>query len=62
MEGFTLAGLITQVSALVTGAVGWMGDFVDAITSNTVLTVFCIVLPLVGLGAGLLARLIRVRF
>lgn len=53
---------ISAVGSLVTGAVGWLGDYVEAITAegNTVLLLFVVAVPLVGLGVGLLKRLFRV--
>ena len=57
----TMASIIESVSTLVTASIGWMGDFLTEITSSPVLTIFCIAVPLVGLGVGLLKRLIGVR-
>lgn len=56
-----MSAILTNVSSVVTAAIGWMGDFVTAITAtgNEVLLLFVIV-PLVGLGVGLLRRLINV--
>lgn len=58
-----MAAVITAVGTLVTGAIGWMGDFVEAITAsgNEILMLGCVCVPLVGLGVGLLKRLISVR-
>lgn len=54
-----MSALMDAVGALVSGAIGWMGQFATAITESTVLTLGCIAVPLVGLGCGLLARLLR---
>lgn len=53
----TMASIITEVSALVTAAVGWIGDYVGAITSNPLLLMF-VVIAFVGLGVGLIRRII----
>lgn len=53
----TVSGLVGEVSTIVTGAVGWIGDYVGAITSNPLILMFVIV-AFVGLGVGLIRRLI----
>lgn len=56
-----MATILTNVGSIVTAAIGWMGDFVSAITStgNELILLF-VVIPVVGLGIGLLKRLISV--
>lgn len=54
----TVASLVTEVGTIVTGAVGWIGDYVGAITGNPLILMFVIV-AFVGLGVGLIRRLIR---
>lgn len=58
-----MASLISSVTSLVTAAVGWMGDYVQAITAegNEILLLCCVAVPLVGLGVGLVKRLVSVR-
>lgn len=58
-----MAALVTSVTTLVTAAVGWMGSYVAAITSegNEVLLLGAVAVPLVGLGVGLLKRLISTK-
>ena len=60
-----MSSLLETVGTFVTSAIGWMGDFLSAITANNtggaVLTTFVVAVPLVGLGIGLLKRLIHVR-
>lgn len=56
-----MTAIFSNIGLLVTNAVSWMGDFLGSITDNSVLTLFCIALPLVGLGVGLLRRLIHTR-
>lgn len=54
-----MASIISSVTSVVTAAVGWVGQFVDMITGNDLLLLFAIV-PIVGLGVGLLKRLFSV--
>lgn len=58
-----MADLLSSVTTFVTQAVSWMGTFLGQITSDTsgVLVTFVVAVPLVGLGIGLLKRLISVR-
>ena len=58
-----MSTLLTNVTTFITSAVGWMGQFLGEITSDTsgVLVTFVVAVPLVGLGIGLLKRLISVR-
>lgn len=53
-----LSAIIADVNSLVTAAIGWVGDYVDAITGNPLILMFVIV-AFVGLGVGLIRRLIR---
>lgn len=48
-------------SSHVDGVIDWAADFLSLLTSNGVLTLFCIALPLVGLGIGVIRRLVRIR-
>lgn len=56
-----MAAFLTAVGSVVTAAIGWMGDYVGAITTegNEMLLLF-IAIPLVGLGIGLIRRMIAV--
>lgn len=58
-----MAALVTAVGTLVTGAVGWMGEYVGAITAsgNEILLLCCVAVPLVGLGVGLVRRLVSIK-
>lgn len=58
MTEVTLAGILEQVSTLVTSALGWMGDVLAEIAGNPILLIFCVALPLVGTGIGFVRRLI----
>lgn len=56
-----MADILTSVGSIVTAAVGWMGNFLGTITTagNEILLLF-VLLPLVGLGIGLVKRMLRV--
>nr|CRY94831.1 hypothetical protein [uncultured prokaryote] len=54
MEAFT-----TDVGQLVTAAITWIGKYVTVITENPLLLAF-VVVSFVGLGVGLIRRLIRI--
>lgn len=56
---YSISTLVTDVGSLVTGAVSWIGSFVGAITGNPLILGFVLV-ALVGLGVGLINRLIHV--
>lgn len=51
---------LANVTGIVTNAVNWMGLFWNEISTDPILLTVVIGLPLVGLGVGLLTRLIRV--
>lgn len=53
-----MEALITSITSLVTAAVGWVGQYVTAITSSPLLLIF-VVTAFVGLGVGLIGRIIR---
>ena len=56
-----MSSFITTVSAIVTAAIGWMGDYIGAITAEgNEMLMFFLALPLVGTGIGLIKRLISV--
>lgn len=57
-ETTTIANILGTVTSLVTEAVKWLGQFVSAITSNELLLLF-VVTAFVGLGLGLIKRIIR---
>lgn len=56
--GYTLATLITDIGSMVTGAVSWIGSYVGAITGNPLILAF-VIIAFVGLGVGLINRLIK---
>lgn len=53
-----MAEILGQVTSFVTAAIGWIGSFVTCITDTPLLLMFVIV-AFVGLGVGLIKRLIR---
>ena len=53
--------ILASVSTLVTNAITWTTSYLTMITGNDVLVLFCIALPLVGLGIGVIRRLVRIR-
>lgn len=54
----TLATILGHVTEIVTSAIDWVGQFVGAVTGNPLILMFVIV-AFVGLGVGLIKRLIR---
>lgn len=62
MEGTTVSvsSILGQVTTFVSNVIEWVGDYATVITEQPILMVMCIAVPLVGLGVGLLNRLIRV--
>ena len=57
MESVTIASILTSIGAVVTQAVSWAGDIVDFVVANPLVMVF-VAIPLVGLGIGMVKRLI----
>lgn len=55
----TLSTVLADISAVVTATVGWIGDYMGAITAtgNELLLVF-FAIPLVGIGIGAIKRLV----
>jgi hypothetical protein len=53
--------LLTNAGSIVTGSITWMGTFLHTITApgNELLLLFTL-LPIVGLGIGLVRRMIHV--
>lgn len=60
-EGTVMSSIITAIGQLVSGAISWTTSYLNLITGNDVLVLFCIALPLVGLGIGVIRRLTRIR-
>lgn len=55
-----LTQFLDDTGAIINAAMGWLSSAFDVISSNPVLMAIVFGLPLVGLGIGLLSRLIRV--
>lgn len=53
-----MSTIMTAVTAIVTEAIKWIGQFTAAITSNPLLLAF-VVVSFVGLGVGLIRRIIH---
>lgn len=54
----TVSAILTDATAIVTEAIRWVQQFATAITSNPLILMFVLV-AFVGLGVGLIRRLIR---
>lgn len=53
-----MEAIITAITALVNGAISWVTSFMDVITGQPLLLAF-VALSFVGLGVGLIRRIIR---
>ena len=58
-EAITVATILGNVTSFVTEGVKWVTSFAGAITSNPLILTFVIV-GFVGIGVGLIKRLVRV--
>ena len=54
-----MAEILTSITSVVTSAIGWVTSFVTLITDTPLLLLFVVVV-FVGLGVGLLKRIISV--
>lgn len=54
-----MADILSQVSAIVTESITWINAFVSCIVEQPLLLLF-VVTSFVGLGVGLIKRLIRI--
>lgn len=57
----TISSLLTSIGSVFTSVIGWAGDVGAAIVGNPVLLLFCVAVPLVGIGVGMFARLLHSR-
>lgn len=57
----TVSSIMTEVSSGATSVLGMVGDVAGTIVSEPLLVITCIVLPLCGIGVGMLTRLMRAR-
>lgn len=53
--------LLAAVTSVFTSAVGWVGTVATTITGEPVLLLFCVAVPLCGLGVGMFSRLLHSR-
>lgn len=53
-----MSAILTQVTTIVTESIKWIGQYVECITEQPLLLMF-VVVAFVGLGVGLIKRLIR---
>lgn len=60
-EPTVIETLVTAVGTYVTAAIGWMGDFAEEIVDQPILVLGVVAVPLVGVGASLLGKLLRKR-
>ena len=51
-----MEALLTSVGSVFTSAVGWVGTVASTITGQPVLLLFCVAVPLCGLGVGMFGR------
>ena len=56
-----MEAILTDVGTVFTPAVGWVGEVATTIAGEPVLMLFCVAVPLVGLGVGLFKRLLSAR-
>lgn len=64
MEGATtttLSTLLGSVGSVFTTVIGWAGDVGETIVGDPVLLLYCIAVPLCGIGVGMFARLLHSR-
>lgn len=56
----SISGLMTAAGDIVSESTSWVGTAASTITSNSII-LLAVLVPFVGLGIGLLKRLIRTR-
>ena len=57
-EVTAMEGLISNITSLVTAAIGWISSYVTSIAGSPLLLIF-VITPFVGLGIGLIRRIIH---
>lgn len=58
-SAMSVSAIVGNVTTIVNEAVGWIGSYVGAITDNPLILTFVLLL-IVGMGVGLIRRLVRV--
>lgn len=56
-----MTALLTAVGEVFTQAISWVGTVATTITGQPVLLLFCVAVPLCGLGVGMFSRLLHSR-
>lgn len=56
-----MSTILTAVGDVFTAAIGWVGDVGTTITGDPVLMLFCVAVPLCGIGIGIFKRLLSTR-
>lgn len=56
-----MTSLLTSVGEVFTQAMSWVGTVASTITGEPVLLMFCVAVPLCGLGVGMFSRLLHAR-
>ena len=56
-----MSTLLTSVTTVFTSAVGWVFTVASTIAETDVLLLFCVAVPLCGLGVGMFKRLLSAR-
>lgn len=56
-----MSTLLTSVTTVFTSAVGWVSTVASTIADTDVLLLFCVAVPLCGLGVGMFKRLLSAR-
>lgn len=60
-EPTVIETLLSSVGTYVTAAIGWMGDFAEEIVDQPLLVLGVVAVPLVGVGATLIGKMLRKR-
>lgn len=56
-----MADLLTSIGTVFTQVISWAGTVGTTITSTPVLLLYCVAVPLCGIGVGMFARLLHSR-
>lgn len=56
-----MSTLLTSITTVFTSAVGWVSTVATTIAETDVLLLFCVAVPLCGLGVGMFKRLLSAR-
>ena len=51
--------LLTSIGAFFTQSVTWIGDIINVVAENPILTIMVVAMPVTGFAVGLLGRLFR---